>query len=452
MRPALTDQRLRGLLELPTAGAMLRVALSADHRRLPAESVRVERCWPGRNGEFHFEWSFNVGRQRRRLFGTAPVDAVPTHCDRRQRYAAPAEGICCHLPEWRLLIHSPDCDPDLPHLARCLQPAEMATHLAPYWRMLTRSRLAVSRRPGCELLGYRAGRRATLLYCLNPRGAGPHLVGKTFRDERGGDLLVLYRDIAEQLRESTRGQVRVPAPVGFVADLGMVVFQRVPGEPATPGSGERHLQFALQGLTALHATEPAGRLEFSVADELSILARWQATLDVLAPLSATITQPLYRRLCGAASQVPPPTYRATIHRDFYDRQIAVHGSVYLLDLDTLARGDPAVDIGNLLAHVALARVGEGRALTFQSLRDELTRGYESRAKPLNGRALAFFSATALFRVGAVHTLRSATRCHAPALWRLAEAALGELNRVETRHTRVRRRTRKLELLNRRGCA
>jgi aminoglycoside phosphotransferase (APT) family kinase protein len=42
----------------------------------------------------------------------------------------------------------------------------------------------------------------------------------------------------------------------------------------------------------------------------------------------------------------------TIHRDFYHDQVLIDNDhVYLLDLDLLCNGDPALDIGNFIAHI-----------------------------------------------------------------------------------------------------
>lgn len=49
-----------------------------------------------------------------------------------------------------------------------------------------------------------------------------------------------------------------------------------------------------------------------------------------------------------------PATSAVLHRDLHDGQVLVDGDrAGLLDLDTLAVGDPALDLGNLLAHLDL---------------------------------------------------------------------------------------------------
>ncbi len=53
--------------------------------------------------------------------------------------------------------------------------------------------------------------------------------------------------------------------------------------------------------------------------------------------------------------------RGLLHRDFYDKQIVIHtsGSLGLLDFDTLAVGERALDVANMLSHLELRAV-QGR--------------------------------------------------------------------------------------------
>ena len=44
-----------------------------------------------------------------------------------------------------------------------------------------------------------------------------------------------------------------------------------------------------------------------------------------------------------------------LHRDYHEKQVLIDGDrTVLIDFDTLCRGDPALDVGNFLAHLRLA--------------------------------------------------------------------------------------------------
>jgi aminoglycoside phosphotransferase (APT) family kinase protein len=165
----------------------------------------------------------------------------------------------------------------------------------------------------------------------------------------------------------------------------------------------------------------------SVADECGIVDHWHAALKRVDPALAAATSSLRDTLLRTAERVEP-TPQSVIHRDFYDRQLIVgRRTITLLDLDTLAQGSPAVDLGNLLAHVYLAALEDGRSQhEYKLFATELVSRYERQMGPLDRRALRYFWATALFRVGAVHALRTATRRHAPAMWACARRVLRPL--------------------------
>ncbi|MGH2949349.1 MAG: phosphotransferase family protein, partial [Solirubrobacteraceae bacterium] len=123
----------------------------------------------------------------------------------------------------------------------------------------------------------------------------------------------------------------------------------------------------------------------------------------------------------------PAAEPAPLHRDLHDKQVLVdpHGGVGLLDFDTLATGDPALDVGNLLAHLDL------RALQGRCTPDDAGRaaaaflaGYEAGAD-LEERAAVFAAATRV-RLACVYALRPAWRhlgeallpAAVPGAWRL----------------------------------
>jgi aminoglycoside phosphotransferase (APT) family kinase protein len=168
----------------------------------------------------------------------------------------------------------------------------------------------------------------------------------------------------------------------------------------------------------------SGRPVFTAQDELAVVRRWSRSIAWLIPDLAQQSQTIADGLSAMnvlAGSVP----QATIHRDFYEKQLILSPNhVTLLDLDTLAGGDPAVDLGNFLAHTLLREVtarGSGEFLGVLARR--FLEGYQSRRGPVSRSHLAFYLATSLFRLGAVHALRSKTARHRGTLWSAAEKCL-----------------------------
>ena len=112
-------------------------------------------------------------------------------------------------------------------------------------------------------------------------------------------------------------------------------------------------------IRALHDSTPPAELPIHGADrEAAITARWvdQALAHgVLDTLDRVRTADALHALgTDLGSRASPPTL-TLVHRDLHDKQMVVvdGDDAGLLDLDTLAVGDPALDVANLLVHLEL---------------------------------------------------------------------------------------------------
>ncbi|MCP4245668.1 MAG: phosphotransferase [bacterium] len=239
-------------------------------------------------------------------------------------------------------------------------------------------------------------------------------------------MLDVRSRLNEQLPEMTGGRVRVPAPLGYVPELQMALFSWSRG--AKPGSSPNELGdetgTTVDVLAALHRTWLPELPEFTVDDERAVVQRWYHLLRSVSEADVSQAAPLFDALLQAGESVDS-FQRRTIHRDFYDSQLlCTRRTVTVLDLDTLAVGDPCVDLGNWIAHAWLALLCAGNGGGgLAALPDDVADRYEARLGPVDRRTLAFYCASAAFRLGAVHAFRTSTGRHAPRLWALARAAL-----------------------------
>jgi thiamine kinase-like enzyme len=105
------------------------------------------------------------------------------------------------------------------------------------------------------------------------------------------------------------------------------------------------------GLAKLHQSRLCLDREHQIDDELAILKqRLPIAASRLPSLRARIESLLDN--CAQLAQFAAPTQVCPIHRDFYPDQYLTSGDkVVLLDFDLLSLGDPAIDVGNLLAHL-----------------------------------------------------------------------------------------------------
>src|SRR5207253_690013 len=90
----------------------------------------------------------------------------------------------------------------------------------------------------------------------------------------------------------------------------------------------------------------------TITDEIRIL---HERLELVGQAQPQLDARLRRILtdCERLAAFVRPRAFAGIHRDFYPDQILVDGGrIYLLDLDLYCEGDPALDIGNFIAHLS----------------------------------------------------------------------------------------------------
>jgi hypothetical protein len=158
--------------------------------------------------------------------------------------------------------------------------------------------------------------------------------------------------------------------------------------------------------------------EHDAADEIAVLRRWRGTTERFSTLAgdeARRYSAMVDHACDALAELDDRP-RALVHRDLHDGQVLDDptGRVALLDLDTVVRGDPALDIGNLLAHIDLA-VHEGRLP--QRLAEAVAEAFlAGRAPSRSDRtAIAVYRQAARLRLVAVHSFRPSTRRAACAL-------------------------------------
>ncbi len=223
-----------------------------------------------------------------------------------------------------------------------------------------------------RLRRYKPDRRALVEYEFDaPTESVPcvKLLGKVCA--KGLDLTSF--DLQQRLRHWTQragAKFQVPPLAGVVPELQMWLQFRSAGREAeqelTPESDPRLAEQIALALFDLHRCPIKVRRKHTHADELAILhdrlervANERPELsDRVRGLKRSVRRLLHRYPCIA------PTL---IHRDFHPAQVLCHDDqITILDFDLAAHGDPAIDVGNFIAHLkesAIRRFGDGNAMT-----------------------------------------------------------------------------------------
>jgi hypothetical protein len=234
-------------------------------------------------------------------------------------------------------------------------------------------------RPGARLLVHRPERRAV----VRLQGSDGPCYAKVVRPDRVRSL-VAAGQAAQRLAD---GAFAAPELLDADIDLGVAVWSALPGvslydllqtarAPLPAGTardaGPAHQQNGRststshsvtliraaratgEALRALHSAPPPAHAGMHrAAEEIGVLQRWGKLLRAFAPdvygeWRAVVTS-VFEAL--AADRSP----HVLLHRDFYDKQVFIngHGRIGLLDFDTLAVGEAALDLANALVHLEL---------------------------------------------------------------------------------------------------
>jgi len=297
------------------------------------------------------------------------------------------------------------------------EPSPCAPHLDPALPV------AATLEPGSyEVLAYRPGRRIVF-----HTTSQPDVIHKGYRARRSGAAAVRLSTAQRILRS---GSFAPPHLVAADQDHDVLSFERAAGESLTIRTEDSDSFHALGvGLRQLQSRVKEGEAleSFSAMDEVDVLARLESRLERLTELPEGARE-LSASLSRLAKDLPEPRYVPT-HRDLHDGQfLRAEDRVTLLDFDLFCRADEALDVANLLCHLAL-RAMQGTRLASESSAlacgDALLEGWNPGSSEERWVRLRFYQATTFARLALVYSLRPRWSHLAGDLVTLAEKCRGE---------------------------
>ncbi|MGI3212338.1 phosphotransferase [Roseovarius tibetensis] len=289
-------------------------------------------------------------------------------------------------------------DPALPELDDALDPAKAGPALAAAMGHAARD----VRMTEPRLLRHKPGRRALVRYdMIDAEGNRRAVLGK-LRSKGLDRRMPALHDALRAAGLDGSGGVGVPRAVGAIPHLGLWLQELVPGvglgEGLAPDADPAPFARTGAALAALHRVGPADTRRWTMADELAVLSRaldeaGKARPD-LAPAMRVISQ-------NAAEQVAAIGEGPVcgIHRDFYFDQVIVEGDrIWIVDLDLYACGDPAIDVGNFLAHLdELGLRHHADPHAFDRQKAAFREGYGAASGPADPERVAVLQAVSLAR-------------------------------------------------------
>lgn len=226
--------------------------------------------------------------------------------------------------------------------------------------------------------------------------------------------------------------VSVPPVIGCVTPLSLWLQKKVEGrrvtELLTQDGAASVAAAAVRAVRHLHRSDVAPSRMHGPDDELRVL---DDRLSQVANLNPTWRRRLMHVMDDCRRQAARLVGRSMshLHRDFYPDQVIVnHGRVFLIDLDTYAFGDAALDAGNFLAHVIEGglRAPNGDGL-LSDVNAAIVAGYRGGRSHWteDQEALDFYTTVALARLVHVSTLLPERRAFTRRILEAVEARIQE---------------------------
>jgi aminoglycoside phosphotransferase (APT) family kinase protein len=160
-----------------------------------------------------------------------------------------------------------------------------------------------------------------------------------------------------------------------------------------------------KALRELHNTPlPDNLPRHRPSDEISVLRKWLSNLRIVRPEYISHCLAHFDKITTGLKT--DHSRYVLLHRDFYDKQVIVSGdgNVGLLDLDTIAIGDAALDLANALVHMEL-RVLQRRCSLERATKAAraLIEGYDPGREVHN--RLSVYSDASRLRLACVYSYR-----------------------------------------------
>jgi aminoglycoside phosphotransferase (APT) family kinase protein len=289
-------------------------------------------------------------------------------------------------------------DRKLRHLPALAGPDPALSAVEPAW---SRSSLAAY-----------APEKAATVRCLDEGGRTVAYAKTSEEAERAARV---HAALAEAL-PADDPYLRLPRPIGYARDYRTFVVEAVTGVPLqAPRAGDLRGAYRRlgRGLARLHGLAPPDEVRFRRADP----DRVAAAAELIASVRGDVAIPV-RRLSGVLSRLlEPDCDPVCLHGDVNFRNALLeNGRVALIDLDQVASGPAAAELGSVLASLRYAGVvGLLPPALVPGLCTALLAGYaELRALP-DATALRTHTSAALL---AERCLRVVTRVRAEGLRRL----------------------------------
>jgi hypothetical protein len=408
----------RWALRSPKARKMLRWELGAllsDGSSVGRCRLRRAKLKPGRKLSAYFDVSL-LDRAGTSLGSRAVAVAWepvgrPAATDRptamqaeatRRGIAAPFGTLHAEVPASGMSILVWPLDTVFPQLVRSGDPRHVAAISG-----------STHQPPAVRTVRYRPGQRHVLRFDFprSDRNAIGTLFAKLYRDENDRRRALSVGAWGAERLEELPQPVAAAAPLMDLPEDGTLVWEGLAGRPLSrlygrsPRSVADHMRLAGALLRALHRSPKGFVIDLPTSDvetELRLTARACEHITRLVPDVGNRVSALLERAREGFGGLPPaePTF---LHGDFkLDHLWATEDRLTVIDFDAACVGDPAFDLGKLLADLRWWRL-EGGAAVGRPAQEAFLDGYGAASVPTRVRRAAIWEAVLLVKMAARRT-------------------------------------------------
>ncbi|MEZ5538159.1 MAG: aminoglycoside phosphotransferase family protein [Thiolinea sp.] len=348
------------------------------NRNLRIETCSVHRAFPYKAGQYvvKYEFLLDDGKQThiQPAFGELVSENVEAYRreivtklrkTRRGQIGRDQDtDLVAAIPSLSMLLRLPGMDEKLPGLILAHNHEHAQRHLS---SLLGDAKDGVSSILSTTILNHRLGKRCILRAEQDSSNSSANSV--ILRCLRQHDIKHRYNyEVMQALWEhgfndTAKDAIRIPEPLQIIDALSTLIMEDVPGEmlgETTRWSLYRQAGLAGAALGKLHHCPLQVGKTYSIQEELQMLAGWVRLTSQLRPDLRDALQDAFTYVRGQLLKLPGIT-PVLAHRDFYGKQILYDGEqTILIDFDTLCHTDPALDIGNYLAHNIFSGLQAGK--------------------------------------------------------------------------------------------
>ncbi len=251
---------------------------------------------------------------------------------------------------------------------------------------------------------HKPGRRCLVEFCLATHRGPRSVLGKVSAKRLDRKTFETQQALFQQHRfgDTSRDGIRVPRAIGCCPPWKLWIQEKVTAISGSELLNESRLSpYAdriADAIAKLHHSKFGPQQEHTVAHELEILNdRLTDAMSTLPAESQRIEQILQN--CVAVAAGIDESLKVAIHRDFYQDQIMfANERTYLVDLDLVKLGHPALDVGNFLAHLTEHGIRRhGDPYHWQHTEREIRSRYLARNPRCHGSEIDAFKAISFAR-------------------------------------------------------